>query len=170
MLLPLFPSLSMGTSSREISSYDFDVSVIILHKGIIEVKATGDGNLGGINFVNRLVGHFVCTGVEAFNRKIFSRAIQRLGAKRMLSSSTNTSIKVNSFFEGIDFNVPYTRVLKNSAKVLVSTQNPRTCNVLTFRWVKILMNLAKVSSWHQHRRGCCLWRCYSICDFRKSCL
>jgi len=89
----------------------FDVSILNIDGGVFEVKSThGDTHLGGEDFDNRLVKHFI----EEFKRKhkkdISSnkRAIRRLRtacekAKRTLSSSTQTSIEIDSLFEGIDF-------------------------------------------------------------------
>uniref|UniRef100_A0A9L0IN92 Heat shock 70 kDa protein 6 n=1 Tax=Equus asinus TaxID=9793 RepID=A0A9L0IN92_EQUAS len=74
----------------------FDVSVLTIDAGVFEVKATaGDTHLGGEDFDNRLVSHFM----EEFRRKHGKdlsgnkRALRRLRtacerAKRTLSSST----------------------------------------------------------------------------------
>ena len=101
----------------DFGSGTFDVSIITMEEGIVEVKATaGDGNLGGIDFDNRLVEHFVQEFKGKFQKDILidPRAVQRLRAaceraKRILSSSTNTSIEIDSLFEGIDFNTSLTR-------------------------------------------------------------
>ena len=72
------------------------MSVLVIEDGIFEVKSTnGDTHLGGEDFDNRLVNHFV----EQFKRKhkkdltTNKRALRRLRtacerAKRTLSSST----------------------------------------------------------------------------------
>ena len=95
----------------------FDVSLLSIDEGIFEVKATaGDTHLGGEDFDNRLVNHFV----EEFKRKnkkdITSnqRALRRLRtacerAKRALSSSAQTSIEIDSLYEGVDFYTSITR-------------------------------------------------------------
>jgi len=95
----------------------FDVSLLTLDDGIFEVKATaGDTHLGGEDFDNRLVNHFI----EEFKRKYKhditknQRAVRRLRtacerAKRTLSSSTQASIEIDSLFEGIDFYTNITR-------------------------------------------------------------
>jgi heat shock protein 1/8 len=89
----------------------FDVSILTIDDGIFEVKATaGDTHLGGEDFDERLVNHFV-TEFKRKNRKDphdNKRAMRRLKtacekAKRTLSSSTNASIEIDSFFEGVDF-------------------------------------------------------------------
>ena len=95
----------------------FDVSLLTIEEGIFEVKATaGDTHLGGEDFDNRLVSHFV----QEFKRKhkkdvsTNARALRRLRtacerAKRTLSSSAQTSIEIDSLFEGIDFYTSITR-------------------------------------------------------------
>ncbi|KAL1967266.1 hypothetical protein VTN77DRAFT_3312 [Rasamsonia byssochlamydoides] len=95
----------------------FDVSLLTIEEGIFEVKATaGDTHLGGEDFDNRLVNHFV----NEFKRKhkkdltTNARALRRLRtacerAKRTLSSSAQTSIEIDSLFEGIDFYTSITR-------------------------------------------------------------
>ncbi|XP_040298419.1 heat shock 70 kDa protein-like [Bufo bufo] len=95
----------------------FDVSILTIDDGIFEVKATaGDTHLGGEDFDNRMVNHFV----EEFKRKHKKditqnkRALRRLRtacerAKRTLSSSTQASIEIDSLYEGIDFYTSITR-------------------------------------------------------------
>jgi len=89
----------------------FDVSLLTIEDGVFEVKATaGDTHLGGEDFDNRMVNHFV----DEFKRKhkkdlmTNQRAIRRLRtacerAKRTLSSAAQASIEIDSLFEGIDF-------------------------------------------------------------------
>ncbi|KJE89362.1 heat shock protein 70 [Capsaspora owczarzaki ATCC 30864] len=95
----------------------FDVSVLTIEDGIFEVKSTaGDTHLGGEDFDNRMVNHFV----QEFKRKekkdlsTSARALRRLRtacerAKRTLSSSTEASIEIDSLFEGVDFYTKITR-------------------------------------------------------------
>ena len=95
----------------------FDVSILSIEEGIFEVKSTaGDTHLGGEDFDNKVVDHFV----EEFKRKYKKdlttnkRALRRLRtacerAKRTLSSSTQSSIEIDSLFEGIDFYTTLTR-------------------------------------------------------------
>lgn len=95
----------------------FDVSILTIEDGIFEVKSTsGDTHLGGEDFDNRMVNHFV----QEFKRKHKKdlsenkRALRRLRtacerAKRTLSSSTQASIEIDSLFEGIDFYTSITR-------------------------------------------------------------
>ena len=95
----------------------FDVSVLTIEDGIFEVKSTsGDTHLGGEDFDNRMVNHFV----QEFRRKHKKdmtgnpRALRRLRtaserAKRTLSSSAQATIEIDSLFEGIDFYTTITR-------------------------------------------------------------
>ncbi|KAM4702115.1 heat shock 70 kDa protein-like [Discoglossus pictus] len=95
----------------------FDVSILTIDDGVFEVKATaGDTHLGGEDFDNRMVNHFM----EEFKRKHKKdisqnkRAVRRLRtacerAKRTLSSSTQASIEIDSLYEGIDFYTSLTR-------------------------------------------------------------
>jgi len=95
----------------------FDVSLLTLEEGIFEVKATaGDTHLGGEDFDNRLVSHFV----KEFKRQSKidisdnARAMRRLRtacerAKRSLSSSTQASIEIDSLADGKDFFSSITR-------------------------------------------------------------
>lgn len=95
----------------------FDVSLLTIEEGIFEVKSTaGDTHLGGEDFDNRLVNHFV----NEFKRKhkkdltTNARALRRLRtacerSKRTLSSAAQTSIEIDSLFEGIDFYTSITR-------------------------------------------------------------
>ncbi|RID57024.1 LOW QUALITY PROTEIN: hypothetical protein BRARA_F00431 [Brassica rapa] len=82
----------------------FDVSLLTIEEGIFEVKATaGDTHLGGEDFDNRMVNHFV----QEFKRKSKKdisgnpRALRRLRtacerAKRTLSSTAQTTIEIDS--------------------------------------------------------------------------
>lgn len=112
----------------------FDVSVLSIDDGVFEVKATaGDTHLGGEDFDNRMVNHFV----QEFKRKhkkdltTNKRALRRLRtacerAKRTLSSSTQASIEIDSLFEGIDFfsNITRARFEELCADLFRSTLEP----------------------------------------------
>lgn len=95
----------------------FDVSLLTIEEGIFEVKATaGDTHLGGEDFDNRLVDHFIQEFKRKFKKDISgnARAVRRLRtacerAKRTLSSAAQTSIEIDSLFEGIDFYTSLTR-------------------------------------------------------------
>jgi len=111
-----------GTGESNILIFDlgggtFDVSLLTIDDGIFEVKATaGDTHLGGEDFDNRLVSWCV----QEFKRKTKkdptgnNRALRRLRtacerAKRTLSASTETTIEVDSLFDGTDFMTKITR-------------------------------------------------------------
>lgn len=95
----------------------FDVSLLTIDDGIFEVKATaGDTHLGGEDFDSRLVRHFI----QEFKRKNKKdpsdnpRALRRLRtasekAKRTLSSTAQTSVEIDSLYDGIDFYTSITR-------------------------------------------------------------
>ena len=95
----------------------FDVSLLTIEEGIFEVKSTaGDTHLGGEDFDNRLVNHFVGEFKRKHRKDLSSnnRALRRLRtacerAKRTLSSSAQTSIEIDSLYEGIDFYTSITR-------------------------------------------------------------
>lgn len=95
----------------------FDVSLLTIEEGIFEVKATaGDTHLGGEDFDNRLVNHFTQEFKRKHKKDLSSnaRALRRLRtacerAKRTLSSAAQTSIEIDSLFEGIDFYTNITR-------------------------------------------------------------
>merc|ERR1711998_759175 len=95
----------------------FDVSLLTIDDGIFEVKATaGDTHLGGEDFDNRLLSHFVAEFKRKSKKDISSnpRALRRLRtacerAKRQLSSSANATIEIDSLFEGTDMYSSITR-------------------------------------------------------------
>ncbi|XP_032630273.1 heat shock-related 70 kDa protein 2 [Chelonoidis abingdonii] len=111
-----------GAGEKNVLIFDlgggtFDVSILTIEDGIFEVKSTaGDTHLGGEDFDNRMVSHFVEEFKRKHKRDIGSnkRAVRRLRtacerAKRTLSSSTQASIEIDSLFEGIDFYTSITR-------------------------------------------------------------
>merc|ERR1712061_631564 len=95
----------------------FDVSILTIEDGIFEVKSTaGDTHLGGEDFDNRMVNHFI----QEFKRKHKKdltqnkRSLRRLRtacerAKRTLSASAQAAIEIDSLFEGVDFYTSITR-------------------------------------------------------------
>lgn len=97
----------------------FDVSLVTVDEGMFKVKATlGDTHLGGVDFDNNLVNRLV----ELFHRKYKkdlkisenSKALGRLRsacekAKRLLSSSSQTVIELDSLCGGIDLHFTVTR-------------------------------------------------------------
>jgi L1 cell adhesion molecule like protein len=95
----------------------FDVSLLTIEEGIFEVKATaGDTHLGGEDFDNRMVNHFVQEFKRKYKKDITGnpRALRRLRtaaerAKRTLSSTAQTTIEIDSLYEGVDFYTTITR-------------------------------------------------------------
>eukprot|EP01084_Bolivina_argentea_P124225 220131_1 len=95
----------------------FDVSLLTLDDGVFEVVATnGDTHLGGQDFDERVMNHFI----KVFRRKNKidirnnDRAIAKLRrevekAKRALSATTQVRIEIESFADGIDFSETLTR-------------------------------------------------------------
>jgi len=111
-----------STGERNVLIFDlgggtFDVSLLTIEEGIFEVKATaGDTHLGGEDFDNRLVTHFVTEFKRKYKKDITgnARAMRRLRtacerAKRTLSSSAQTSVEIDSLYEGVDFFTSITR-------------------------------------------------------------
>ncbi|KAJ0044666.1 hypothetical protein Pint_06292 [Pistacia integerrima] len=120
-----------GAGERNVLIFDlgggtFDVSLLTIDKDTFQVKAiAGDTHLGGEDFDNNLVNHFVKEFKQKYKKHVSlkPRALQRLRtacerAKRTLSFTSQTSIHVDCLVQGIDFhsNVSRTAVpnLKSS--------------------------------------------------------
>lgn len=95
----------------------FDVSLLSIEDNFFEVLATsGDTHLGGEDFDNRVVDHFLDvfkrrTGKDASKDSRSRAKLKREAekAKRALSSLHQTRIEIESFFEGEDLSEPFTR-------------------------------------------------------------
>ncbi|CAI5491151.1 unnamed protein product [Closterium sp. Naga37s-1] len=95
----------------------FDVSLLSIEDGIFEVKAiAGDTHLGGEDFDNRIVQHFVQELKRKYKKDLSNnpRSLRRLRtacerAKRTLSSTAQTTIEIDLLYEGIDFYSTITR-------------------------------------------------------------
>jgi len=111
-----------GQGERNVLIFDlgggtFDVSLLTIEEGIFEVKATaGDTHLGGEDFDNKLVDYCAADFMKKSGNDIRDnpRAMRRLRtqcerAKRILSSSTQTNIEVDSLAESQDYNTVITR-------------------------------------------------------------
>ncbi|KAK4480260.1 hypothetical protein RD792_013326 [Penstemon davidsonii] len=93
----------------------FDVSLLTIEKDTFEVKATaGDTLLGGEDFDNRMVKHFVREFKIKHEMDISGnpRALRRLRtacerAKRTLSFTSVATIEIDSLYNGVDF---YSRI------------------------------------------------------------
>ena len=94
-----------------------DISLLTIEDGVIEVKATGgDTHLGGEDIDNKIVNYVI----EEFKKKHKidltdnKKAIRRIKtvserAKRTLSSSVQTTIELDSIYDGIDLNISLSR-------------------------------------------------------------
>jgi L1 cell adhesion molecule like protein len=93
------------------------VSILTIEDGIFEVKSTaGDTHLGGEDFDNRMVDHFIKEFQRKHKKDISGnkRAVRRLRtacerAKRTLSASAQANLEIDSLFEGIDYYTSITR-------------------------------------------------------------
>ncbi|KAL2125145.1 hypothetical protein VTJ04DRAFT_1510 [Mycothermus thermophilus] len=116
--------LGTGKSDKErhVLIYDlgggtFDVSLLHIQGGVFTVKATaGDTHLGGQDFDTNLL-EYCKKEFQRRTKKDLSgdaRALRRLRtacerAKRTLSSGAQTTIEIDSLFDGEDFNMQITR-------------------------------------------------------------
>lgn len=95
----------------------FDVSLLTIADGVFEVVATnGDTHLGGEDFDQRVMEHFMKLIKKKTGKDIRSddRAVQKLRrevekAKRALSSAHQTKVEVEALFDGQDFSETLTR-------------------------------------------------------------
>ena len=95
----------------------FDVSLLSIEDGVFEVMATaGDTHLGGEDFDQRVMDHFV----KLYNKKNnvdITKDLKTMGklkrevekAKRTLSSQMSTRIEIEAFHNGKDFSETLTR-------------------------------------------------------------
>jgi heat shock protein 5 len=107
---------------RQIVVYDlgggtFDVSLLSIDQGVFEVLSTaGDTHLGGEDFDQRVISHFV----KLYNKKHnvdITKDLKTMGklkrevekAKRTLSSQMSTRIEIEAFHDGKDFSETLTR-------------------------------------------------------------
>jgi heat shock protein 5 len=95
----------------------FDVSLLTIDDGFFEVVATnGDTHLGGEDFDNRLMKHFLDILKKKYKKDISKdqKALARLKkgaeiAKRQLSSQPEARVEVDNLAEGVDFSEKITR-------------------------------------------------------------
>lgn len=95
----------------------FDVSLLTIDNGVFEVVATnGDTHLGGEDFDQRVMEHFIKLYKKKTGKDIRgdNRAVQKLRrevekAKRALSSQHQARIEIESFYDGEDFSETLTR-------------------------------------------------------------
>ncbi len=95
----------------------FDVSLLTIDNGVFEVVSTnGDTHLGGEDFDQRVMDHFIKLYKKKKGKDIRkdNRAVQKLRrevekAKRTLSTQHQTRIEIESLFDGEDFSETLTR-------------------------------------------------------------
>ena len=112
----------------------FDVSLLNITGGVFAVKATaGDTHLGGEDFDNNLLEHFKNEFKKKTKHDISEdpRALRRLRsacerAKRTLSSVAQTTVEVDSLFQGEDFsaNISRARFEEINSALFKSTLEP----------------------------------------------
>jgi len=114
--------LDKKDGERTILVYDlgggtFDVSLLSIDDGVFEVLSTsGDTHLGGEDFDQRVIEHFVKT-YKKKNGKDITTDLKTMGklkrevekAKRTLSSQMSVRIEIDSFHNGNDFSETLTR-------------------------------------------------------------
>jgi heat shock protein 5 len=107
---------------RNILVYDlgggtFDVSLLTIDNGVFEVVATsGDTHLGGEDFDQRTMQHFVKIFQKKHGKDMSKdkRALQKLRrevekAKRALSSAHQARVEIEALHDGVDFSEMLTR-------------------------------------------------------------
>ncbi|KAL6645882.1 hypothetical protein ACP70R_017490 [Stipagrostis hirtigluma subsp. patula] len=107
----------LGGSTLDVSLLNIDPGLDI-DMGLFEVKAiAGDTHLGGADLDNEMVKYFLREFIRKHKKmdvRSNQRALRRLRtacerAKRLLSSTSQTSIDIDSFHDGIDFYATITR-------------------------------------------------------------
>merc|ERR1711941_178550 len=95
----------------------FDVSLLTIDNGVFEVVATnGDTHLGGEDFDQRVMQHFIKIFQKKSGKDMTKdkRAVQKLRrevekAKRALSSTHQARVEIEALFDGVDFSETLTR-------------------------------------------------------------
>merc|ERR1711963_370325 len=95
----------------------FDVSLLTIDNGVFEVVATnGDTHLGGEDFDQRVMQHFIKIFQKKHGKDMSKdkRAIQKLRrevekTKRALSSTHQGRVEIEALFDGVDFSETLTR-------------------------------------------------------------
>jgi heat shock protein 5 len=95
----------------------FDVSILVVDNGVFEVLSTnGDTHLGGEDFDQRVMDHFIKMFEKKEGKNIRSdkRALQKLRkevevAKRTLSLKHSVTIDIPKLIDGVDFSEELTR-------------------------------------------------------------
>jgi len=114
--------LDKKDGERTILVYDlgggtFDVSILSIDDGVFEVLATnGDTHLGGQDFDNRVMDHFISL-IQKKHKKNLREDLRAMGklkrevekAKRSLSTQMSVKIEIEALVDGIDFSETLTR-------------------------------------------------------------
>merc|ERR1711939_1100612 len=95
----------------------FDVSLLTIDNGVFEVVATnGDTHLGGEDFDQRVMQHFIKMFNKKHNKDLAKdkRALQKLRrevekAKRALSSTHQARVEIEALYDGLDLSETLTR-------------------------------------------------------------
>jgi len=95
----------------------FDVTILTIDEGVFEVLATnGDTHLGGEDFDQRVMAHFISLVKQKYKKDISEnlRAIAKLRrevekAKRALSTVHQTKVEIEALVDGEDFSETLTR-------------------------------------------------------------
>merc|ERR1719451_78891 len=95
----------------------FDVSLLTIDNGVFEVVATnGDTHLGGEDFDQRVMQHFIKTFNKKHNKDMAKdkRSLQKLRrevekAKRALSSTHQARVEIEALYDGLDLSETLTR-------------------------------------------------------------
>merc|ERR1712158_216681 len=95
----------------------FDVSLLTIDNGVFEVVATnGDTHLGGEDFDQRVMQHFMKVFQKKHGKDMSKdkRAVQKLRrevekTKRALSSTHQGRVEIEALFDGVDFSETLTR-------------------------------------------------------------
>ena len=93
--------------------------MVTIDEGMFKVKATvGDTHLGGVDFDNKMVDYLVSIFKRRYKKDIGEnpKALGRLRsacekAKRILSSSSQTTIELDSLCGGVDLHANFSRAL-----------------------------------------------------------
>ncbi|CAK58693.1 unnamed protein product (macronuclear) [Paramecium tetraurelia] len=123
---PTAAAIAYGLDSKQVESnilvFDlgggtFDVSILTIDNQVFEVISTsGDTHLGGEDFDQRLIDHFIKLVQKKYSKDVSGdkRAIQKLKrevekAKRRLSAAQEAKVEIEDLVEGLDFSEVLTR-------------------------------------------------------------
>jgi heat shock protein 5 len=111
----------------------FDVSLLTIDNGVFEVVATnGDTHLGGEDFDQRVMQHFIKTFNKKHNKDMAKdkRSLQKLRrevekAKRALSSTHQARVEIEALYDGLDLSETLTRAFEEiNADLFKNTLGP----------------------------------------------